>query len=586
MDSEEIRKTFLDFFQEKDHAVVDSSSLIPKDDSVLFTSAGMQQFKPYFLGQECEHGDRVTSVQKCFRTSDIEQIGDKNHLTFLEMLGNFSFGDYFKRQAMVWALDLLAQYGLDQERLHVTYFKGNDDVSSDQQAYNIWRDLGFSDDQIEGLGREENFWGPTGNFGPCGPTVEIYYDTTQQECPECESAGVNCSCGRFVELWNIVFNQYFQDAKGDLSPLEQEGVDTGMGLERLVMVVQDTPTVFETDLFKPLIDIVEQESSVCYSDSPRPFRTIADHIRGIVFLIGAGIKPDKEGRGYILRRLIRYLIEQETKLNLDNFNYRPLVEFVIEKFQHHYTELNDIESKVIEILTEERKRIQKTTTRGLEQLEKLSSKNISGQKAFYLYSTYGLSPEEIREQGYNFAQEEFEKAMEEHQKVSRQGAEEKFGGHGLKKGDQQDQQKVRLHTATHLLQAALRDLFGPEVEQRGSDINTERLRFDFSFSRSLTDKEISRIEEWIDDKIERDLAVEKNSRSLEQAKEEGFLTVSGASYPDEVSVYTILDESGKSVSKEVCAGPHVENIGELGEFKIIKEKSSGRGVRRIKAILK
>jgi len=587
MQSSEIRNKFLNFFKEKNHQIVPPHSLIPdeQDDSVLFTSAGMQQFKSCFLGQECPYQSRVATTQECFRTSDIEEVGDEGHLTLFEMLGNFSFGDYFKKEAIGFAIEFLEYLGLDKDRLRITYFKGEEDIPKDQEAYKICRQHGFSDSQIEGLGRRDNFWGPTGVSGPCGPTVEIHYDRTQEECPQCKEEGVNCSCGRFVEIWNIVFNQYYQDKDGNLSSLDQVGIDTGLGLERLAMVLQDVPTIFETDLLKPLITRVEEEADQSYEENSEPFRIIADHLRGITFLVAAGVRPDKEGRGYILRRLIRYLQKELNKLSLSDFSYQDVVDLIVNKLGEVYPGLEEARSKVVSIIKKEEKRIKKTTQRGLKELKKVSSKTISGEEAFELYSTYGLSPDKIKEKGYNFKQEAFEKAREEHKKISRQGAEKKFGGHGLKEGEKADFKTTALHTATHLLQAALRSVLGDEVRQKGSHINQERLRFDFSFPRGLKEEEISAVEKWINNKINQDLEIKKDEMSLEEARQKGFLTVPGADYPDIVTVYYIKNKAGQIVSKEVCAGPHVERTGLLGEFKIIKEKSSSRGVRRIKAIL-
>ena len=586
MDSSIIRQKFLLFFEKKGHKIIPSSSLIPADNSVLFTSAGMQQFKSCFLGEDCSFPSRVTSCQKCFRTSDIKEVGDGQHLTFLEMLGNFSFGDYFKKEAMEWALEFfIEECGLDFERLWVTYFKGEGGFSSDEESKKRWIKLGFPEKRIRGLGRDDNFWGPTGKSGPCGPTAEVYYDLEPEYSRKGQEDEFNDSPNRFVEIGNLVFNQYHQDEEGKISKLKQEGIDTGIGLERLAMIVQNKESIFKTDLFFPLLQEIRKESK---NSDLLSERIIADHIRAIVFLIAAGVSPSNLGRGYVLRRITRRMIEATQKISFSKFAYKKLISLIIKQYQIIYPNLEKIENHVLAVIQTEEKRIEKISQKGLSEFDKLKTKNISGEKAFYLYATHGLSLIQIKEKGYNFSENDFIKAKEEHQKISRQGAEKKFGGHGItKKGvfSEAEKKKIRLHTATHLLQAALRKVLGLLIKQKGSNINEERLRFDFSFNRKLTTQEIIDVEEEVNRNIKNDLLVECQEMLLSEAVEDGALTIEGANYPKRVNVYVIQKKDQEIISKEVCIGPHTKSILELGHFSILKEESVGAGIRRIKAIL-
>jgi len=552
MKSSELRKTFLDFFEEKGHTIVPSSSLITDDLSVLFTTAGMQQFKPYFLGEKSPYGKKVCSIQKCLRTSDIDEVGDESHLTFFEMLGNFSFNDYFKKEAIEWAIEFLKEKcGLDEEKLWFTYFK------DDQESKRILLDLKIPETKIFSFGKEDNFWGPTGDDGPCGPTVEIHYDLTGQACSDiCKP---NCKCGRFVELWNLVFNEFYQNKKGELTPLKQKGIDTGLGLERLTAVVQKKSSVFETDLFEHL------GSS----------KILADHIKSAIFLAAEGILPEKIGRGYILRRLLRKAIREKGDLI-------GLAKKVIEMYKDIYPEVKKKEADILTIIQKEKENYGRALEVGKKEYNKIKGV-ITGALAFELYSTYSIPLEttiawakEDKKEIKNI--EEFYKFKKRHQKISRAGAEKKFGGIG-KEAD--SPQAIKLHTATHLLHSALRQILGEKVRQMGSDINSERLRFDFSFGRKLTDEEIKKVEDLVNEKIKQDLEIKKQEMKIGEAMESGALSFFKEKYPDKVSVYIIND-----FSKEVCAGPHAKRTGGLGEFKILKEKSSSAGIRRIKAILK
>ncbi len=579
MKSKKLREEFLSFFESKGHTRVDSSSLIPDDGSVLFTTAGMQQFKDYYVDKESPYGTRTTSSQRCFRTSDIEEVGDKDHLTFLEMLGNFSFGDYFKEETIKWALEFLTERcGIEKERLIFTYFKGEKGVPIDEDSKEIWKSLGAEDKQLVKLGMEDNFWGPTGNSGPCGPTTEIHYDLTGSPCSE--DCGLECECGRYVEIWNLVFNEFYQDENGELSPLKKKGVDTGMGLERLAMVVQGKSHVFETDLFTPLIekiDFLKKEVD------PKSKRIIADHIKAASFLISEKITPSNTDRGYILRRLLRRSMRHAKLVELPENSLEEVTDTVFDIYGEFLGKKED----VLKVIKEEREKFEKALDVGLKEFEKAAQNGeLSGKEAFHLYSTYGFPLELIEElceeEEIEFTKKGFEKEKEKHQEISRKGADEKFGG--LSKNPEKEE--VKLHTATHLLHESLRRVLGEHVKQMGSHITSKRLRFDFSHPESMTDKEIEKVEEMVNQMIEKDLKREIEEMSYDEAIEKGALSFfEKEKYPEKVKVYSFVDGDGKAFTKELCGGPHVESTGQMGKFKIKKEKSSSKGVRRIKAIL-
>lgn len=573
MSSEEIRRRFLDFFGRRGHAVVPSSSLIPDDPSVLLTTAGMQQFKKYYMGEADpmrDFGSRNTaSCQKSFRTSDIDEVGDEQHLTFFEMLGNFSFGGYGKREAIGHAHEFIVkEMGLFIS--YVTIFKGSPLVPRDHESAGIWRELGVTDIREEGM--DDVFWGPTGNAGPCGPTTEIY---------------VKNIAGQDIEIWNIVFNQFFYPGsreellsgapKKKLAPLTQFGVDTGMGLERLAMVVQGTKTIFETDVFKPIIDIMDDAVF-----DVRMKRIFADHIRALCFLIIDGVRPSNKNAGYVLRRLLRRIIAWYP---LGNCNTS------IQKIVAIYANLN---STIIKsVFNDERERFEKTLAIGTKKLEKMVI--VDAHKAFMLYESYGLPYETIKELGgakaLYLTRVDFDREFKKHQVMSRAGAEKKFGGHGLlldtgelKAGNIEELKKVtRLHTATHLLQQALCDVLGSEVQQRGSDITVLRTRFDFSFSRKMTPEELKKVEDIVNIKIKEDLAVSFQEMPIEEAKKTGALYYFKEKYPDRVKVYFVGKSFAEAYSKEFCGGPHVTRTGEIGTFKILKEEAVSAGTRRLRA---
>jgi len=593
MKSPEIREKFLNFFEEKDHEIVESSDLISKDPSVLFTTAGMQQFKPYYRKGRSPYGSRATSCQKCLRTSDIEEVGDQDHLTFMEMLGNFSFGypggdSYFKEKAIKWAYQFLVEEcGLEKDKLWVTYYEGSEDIPTDEETPEIWKELGIPEERILGF-KDDNFWGPTGEEGPCGPTAEIHYDLTGEKCgADCKP---NDDCGRFEEVWNLVFNQYYQDKEGNYEPLDQKGIDTGMGLERLALIIQGGKSIFQTDLFQPIIKKIEDNTSKNYEDNPAPFRIIADHIRASVFLAEEGVTPSNKEEGYILRRLLRRAIRFKKLLGIKEADFLPqLARKTMELYCASYEFEN--QSDIITVIQKESDKFEKALDRGMDKLEEiLRSKEeakLTGGEAFDLYQSYGfpleLTEEIGEEKGFEVDSEGFQQKFEEHKKVSRAGAEKKFSGVGIDKIDDEEEEMEakKLHSATHLLHKALRKILGEHVVQKGSDITPERLRFDFSHPKALTEEEIEEVEDLINEKIEEDLEVTSKEMDYEKAIEEGAMHLPDHDYPSEVTVYSMGD-----FSKELCRGPHVKHTGVLGEFKITKEQSSSAGVRRIKAVLK
>ncbi len=579
MTSAEIRKKFLEFFESKGHKVVPSSSLVPiGDSSVLLTTAGMQQFKPYYTGEKDPMKDfgslRTVSIQKSFRTSDIDEVGDETHLTFFEMLGNFSFGDYFKENSLEWGWEFITkELEISPERCHVSVFEGDDEVPEDKDSIAIWKSLGLSDYKIKKACREDNFWGPTGSEGPCGPTSEIYVDG--------------------IEVWNHVFNEYYCNADKTLTPLQQKGVDTGMGLERLAKTVQSAQSVFETDLFVPLMDFLPEEL-------PQKIKRIfTDHARGIVFLLSDGVLPSNKEAGYVLRRLLRRIFVYTHVHNLRPDTLEEMMKIIIGEYGGIYSELSGNRNSIINAMWEEYERFHKTLGHGMRELEKLE--NVDAASAFTLYESYGLPYEIIKELGGDKAtglnREDFEEEFKRHQEISRAGAVKKFGGHGINEHSEirsatsEDDIKVitRLHTATHLLHQALHDVLGSgsEVKQMGSDITPERTRFDFTFPRKLTLDEVKKIEDIVNDNIKLNLPITAHKMPKETALKLKARAFFKEKYPDEVNVYSIGDpDLSKAYSKEFCDGPHVKSTGEIGVFKIIKEESSSAGIRRIRATVR
>ena len=569
MNSKELRESFLNFFKENGHTVVPSSSLLPTDPSVLFTTAGMQQFKEYYLDKESPCGDKVSSCQKCFRTSDIEEVGDERHLTFFEMLGNFSFGGYFKKESIGFAKKFLDSIGTKID--YVTVFQGDKEVPRDRDSAEIWQEFGFSEKKgnLRFCPKQENFWGPTGEEGPCGPTTEIY-------------AGG-------IEIWNIVFNEFFQNKEKKLSPLKKKGVDTGMGLERLAVVTQDKKDVFETDLFRPIINEIEKQSGLEYQKNKRLFRILADHAKASVFLAAEGVLPSNAERGYVLRRILRRAIRFGRTLNLPRNFLVFLAGQAIKIYADAYPEISLKQGLISDIMQKEEERFNQTLGKGLKEFEKIKSGAvISGKDAFNLYQTYGfpieITEELAKEKGLGLDGEGFERELKSHQELSRTASAGMFKS-GLA---DHSEQVVKYHTATHLLLAALKKVLGDsDISQKGSNITGERARFDFSFPRKLSKEELEKVEKLVNQKIQENLAVKCREMPLKEAEEEGASGVFGERYGEVVKVYTIFnEETGEVFSKEICAGPHVKRTLELGVFKIAKEESSGAGVRRIKAVLK
>ena len=666
MKSSEIRKKFLEFFVSKGHAVIPSASIIPENDpTVLFTTAGMQPLVPFLLGEKHPQGVRLVNSQKCIRTGDIDEVGDNRHLTFFEMLGNWSLGDYFKEDSIAWSFELLTDkkwFGFDPRRIYVTVFEGDDDAPRDYQAIKLWQKQ-FAAAGVEAevgerifpLPKKSNWWGPAGQTGPCGPDTEIFYDTLGLSDPKehapsfaypataCASeerffsdsdrveksiAGCNpdCDCGRYVEIWNNVFMQYLKQEDGTYSPLEQMNVDTGMGLERMTMILQGASTVFETDLFMPLVDKIKELSGNKYYADPvegeghepkatgwacaevdngtvdktpmrqdmvnQHVRVVADHVKAAVMIIGdeRGVTPSNIDQGYIVRRLIRRAMRSARRLCIEGRFVAEIAKPVIEMYRDAYPELERNRDRILSALTAEEEKFSKTLEKGLVEASKLrgrlvGAREVSGKDAFYLYETFGF-PRELTEEVMcmNVNDAEWEKMFKEHQEKSRAGAAEKFAGgladHSL--------MSTKYHTATHLLHAALRQVLGGHVEQRGSNITSERMRFDFSHEEKMTPEQRAEAEKIVNEQIERDLPVSFSMMSVEDAKQLGAIGLfedKYASLGDQVKVYSVGDDERGFFSREICGGPHVERTGELGKFRIKKEESSSAGVRRIKAVL-
>ena len=590
--SDELRQMYLDFFKSKGHAVIKSASLIPENDpTVLFTTAGMHPLVPYLLGETHPAGTRLTDVQKCVRTGDIDEVGDESHCTFFEMLGNWSLGDYFKKEAITWSFEFLTDekyLGIDKDKLYFSCFAGDEDAPRDTVAYDTCRSLGVAEDHIFFLPKENNWWGPAGITGPCGPDTEMFIDTGKPACgPDCSPA---CGCGKYLEIWNDVFMEYNKQADGTYVPLEQKNVDTGMGLDRTIAILQGKGSVYETDVFAPIIAKIEELSGKKYEgadeDTRKAFRIVADHVRCATFMIGdeRGITPSNVDQGYVLRRLLRRAIRFSGKLGIAEGSLPAIAKVVIDKYEHAYEELRFNENKILAEIAKEEERFQKTITQGLKEFEKtverLEGDTIDGKSAFRLYDTFGFpiefTLELAAERGLKVDKEGFDKAFEHHQELSHAGAEQRFKG-GLA---DTSEQTARLHTATHLLNAALRKLLSEDIVQKGSNITAERLRFDFNFPRKVERDELDQLEAYVNEAIAAGLDVIEEEMSVEEAKQQGAMGVFDSKYGDLVKVYTI-----PGYSKEICGGPHAKNTAELGHFKIKKEQSSSAGVRRIKAVL-
>jgi alanyl-tRNA synthetase len=592
MKAHELRDKYIAFFVSKDHTQISGASLIPENDpTVLFTTAGMHPLVPYILGQTHPSGTRLVDYQKCIRTGDIDAVGDPHHLTFFEMLGNWSLGDYFKEEAIRYSYEFLTEWlGIDPNKLSVTVFAGDADVPRDEDSAAVWRSLGIPDERIYFLPREDNWWGPAGEAGPCGPDSEMFIDTGRPACgPDCRPG---CSCGKYFEIWNDVFMGYRKTLEGTYVPLERKCVDTGMGIERTIAVLQGKKSVYETEVFTPVIAAIEQLSRVSYGNDETTdisVRIIADHVRTSVFILGdqRGVKPSNVGQGYILRRLIRRAVRHGRKLGIEGKFLSDLAAVVIDMYAQAYPELADNRDFVLTELGLEEDKFSTTLQKGEHEFAKMlpnllkgKSRVINGRIAFKLYDTYGfpieLTEELAAEHGFTVDNEGFDAAFQKHQEVSRAGAEQQFKG-GL--ADHSDL-TTALHTATHLLHQALRTVLGSHVGQKGSNITPERLRFDFTHDAPMTKEELQRVEDIVNDVIQRDLPVSFDTMTLEEAKDQGAIAFFESKYGEQVKVYSVGD-----FSKEVCGGPHVEHTGTMGRFRIKKEQSSSAGVRRIKAVL-
>ena len=589
--SSELRSMFLKFFKDHGHAVISSASVIPENDpTVLFTTAGMHPLVPYLMGAKHPAGKRLTDVQKCVRTGDIDDVGDFSHLTFFEMLGNWSLGDYFKEQMIPWSWEFLTSpeyLGLPKDRLAFSVFAGDADCPRDEESAQLWRNCGVADDHIFFLPKENNWWGPAGITGPCGPDTEMFIITDKEPCgPNCSPA---CSCGRYLEIWNDVFMQYNKKADGTFEPLEQKNVDTGMGLERTICVLNGKKSVYETDLFADILKKISELSGKEYGSdemTTRAFRIIADHMRTATFIMGddRGVSPSNVDQGYVLRRLIRRAVRYGMGIGMPEGFTGEVAKVIIEQYKDVYPELKRNEAFVLEQLSLEESRFARTLKQGNREFEKLVEKvqdgQIDGVSAFHLYDTYGfpveMTEELARERGLTVDMDGFHDCFRRHQATSQAGAEQRFKG-GLADNSEQS---ARLHTATHLLHAALRKVLGPEVAQKGSNITAERLRFDFSFGRKMTKEELAEVERLVNEAIESHTPVTCEEMTVAQAKEQGAIGLFESKYGEKEKVYTM-----GPYSKEICGGPHAQNTGDLVSFKIKKEESSSAGVRRIKAVI-
>ena len=605
--ADQLREMYLSFFESKGHKRIPGASVIPENDpTVLFTTAGMHPLVPYLMGaMQHPAGTRLTDVQKCVRTGDIDEVGDAAHLTFFEMLGNWSLNDYFKKEAISWSFEFLTQHlGFSPDQLSVTVFRGEGKegepgyIPADEEAVEIWKSMGIPEERIFRLPREDNWWGPAGTTGPCGPDTEMFIDTGKEKCgPDCRPG---CHCGKYIEIWNDVFMQYNKNAEGKFEPLGRHNVDTGMGVERTICMMSGAPTVYDTEIFAPIMAKIDELRSsgqgsgssgqLSDEDVLRARRIIADHMRTATFILcdpKGGVKPGNIGANYVLRRLIRRAVRYARMLGIGEGFTVKLAETICEKYSHVYPELKvNLEQCRIDLEAEE-KRFNATLDKGeamyrkvAEQLKLHNQTQISGKTAFKLYDTFGfpleMTVEMATKDGLTVDKEGFDEANRKHQELSRTTSAGSF------KAGLQDNSEVvtRMHTATHLLHAALHKVLGPTANQKGSNITAERLRFDFTWPEPMTAEQKAEVEKIVNQWIKDAIPVTKKMTTVEEAKAEGAMALFGSKYGDQVSLYSIGD-----ISKEICCGPHVENTSELGSFKIQKEQSSSAGVRRIKAVI-
>lgn len=589
--SESLRQLYLDFFASKGHKIIPSASLIPENDpSVLFTTAGMHPLVPYLLGEKHPEGTRLTDVQKCVRTGDIEEVGDASHLTFFEMLGNWSLGDYFKESAIPWSYGFLTgkdYLDIPVSELAVTVFAGDDDAPRDETSAKLWEECGIPKEKIFYLPKKNNWW-IAGTTGPCGPDTEMFIDRGFAPCHD--GCDPSCDCGKYLEIWNNVFMEFFKDENGHYSKLKQKNVDTGMGLERVLCISNGYETVYETDPFTGAKAKIEELTGKKYGESPeitKAFRIILDHVRTATFLIGdqKGIVPSNVDQGYVLRRLIRRAVRFGRTLGLPEGSLAKIAATYVEKYKNAYEEIKQNEQKIYDELNKEEEKFSRTLSDGLREFNKvvshLQGNLFPGKTAFRLYDTFGfpleITEELAKEQGFTVDKEGYKEAEKVHIEKSKIGSDQKFKG-GLA---EQNETTARLHTATHLLNAALKSVLGDDgINQRGSNITVERLRFDFNFPRKLTAEELKRVEDRVNEAIAANVPVTLEEMTVEEAKDQGAVGIFTSKYGEKVKVYTM----GK-YSKEICGGPHAKTTGELHHFKIVKEEASSAGVRRIKAIL-
>lgn len=588
--AQQLRDMYRNFFVSKGHKIIPSASLIPENDpSVLFTTAGMHPLVPYLLGEKHPAGTRLTDVQKCVRTGDIDEVGDLSHLTFFEMLGNWSLGDYFNEEAITWSYEFLTgkdYLDIPVENLAVTVFAGDDDAPRDISSFETWKKCGIPEEKIFFLPKKNNWW-IAGKTGPCGPDTEMFIDRGQAKCSEhCDPS---CDCGKYLEIWNNVFMQYYKHEDGSYTKLKQKNVDTGMGLERTLCILNGVESVYDIELFDTAKAKIEELTGKKYGENEevtKAYRIILDHVRTSTFLIGdtRGIAPSNVDQGYVLRRLIRRAVRFGRQIDLPTGSLSEIAKCYIEKYKLSYPELNDNAERIIDELNKEEEKFSKTLADGLKEFNKVISHiqgNVfPGKTAFRLYDTFGfpleITAELAREKGFTVDEEGYKAADEAHREKSSVGSEQKFKG-GLA---DTSEATARLHTATHLMQAALKKVLGPSVSQKGSNITVERLRFDFNFDRPMTKEEIAEVEKLVNEAIQADVPVTMEEMTVEEAKHSGAVGVFDSKYGDKVKVYTMGE-----YSKEICGGPHAHHTGELGKFRIVKEQSSSAGVRRIKAVL-
>lgn len=614
LNAQELRKKYLEFFASKGHKVISSASLIPENDpTVLFTTAGMHPLVPYLLGEKHPGGTKLTDVQKCVRTGDIDEVGDRSHLTFFEMLGNWSLGDYFKNETIEWSFEFLTSekyLGINIAKLAVSVFAGDSDAPFDSESFEKWKSLGIAEERIAKLPKKNNWWGPAGVTGPCGPDTEMFFWVGDSEFPPAGSNPGNDE-DNWLEIWNDVFMQYFKQEDGTFRPLEQKNVDTGMGLERTTAVLNKFDDAFEVDTLKPIVNKIEELAGKKYKESEditRSIRVVADHVRTATMIMtdDRGVAPSNVDQGYIVRRLIRRAVRHGRNLGLQNNFCIELSKVVIDIFGSTYPEVIRNQNFALAEMEKEETKFRVTLEQGIKEFEKLlkgfkmafektgiKNTEVSGKQAFKLYDTYGfpieMTEELAQENSLTIDRAGFDEAFKAHQELSRSGAEQKFKGGLADHGEM----SVKYHTATHLLHAALKKVLGETVEQKGSNITAERLRFDFNYNDKMTPEQIKEVEDLVNAAIKSDYSVSFSEMSIDEAKEKGAIGLFGDKYDETIKVYTVGNPEKKAeatagaetFSREICGGPHVEHTGIMGHFKIVKEESSSAGIRRIKAIL-